>query len=154
MTDKNGTTTSGTTMWQDNHSGLRRHKLMTRALTDTIPPLYANDGADDPDAVVAKVKLFSPYNGWTLVHHGVGGRRPELCFGLVEGFETELGYFRSHGTLGSNRVRRRSRSGARPVLGAADPRRDQETVVGDSGLAVSCHRRNGQRRNNERRYHA
>ena len=27
MTDKNGTTT---TMWQDNHSALRRHKLMTK----------------------------------------------------------------------------------------------------------------------------
>ena len=63
MIDKNGTTTT-TTMWQDNHSGLRRHKLMTKELADTIPPLYANDGADDPDTVVAKVKLFSPYNGW------------------------------------------------------------------------------------------
>ena len=50
--------------WQDTHSGRRRHKLMTKELADTIPPLYANDGADDPDAVVAKVKLFSPYNGW------------------------------------------------------------------------------------------
>ena len=51
-------------LWQDNHSGLRRHKLMTKELGDTIPPLYANDGADDPDAVVARAKLFSPYNGW------------------------------------------------------------------------------------------
>ena len=33
MTDKNGNTTT----WQDNHSGLRRHKLMTRELADTIP---------------------------------------------------------------------------------------------------------------------
>ena len=47
MSDKNGTTTT-TTTWQDNHSGLRRHQLMTRELADTIPPLYANDGADDP----------------------------------------------------------------------------------------------------------
>ena len=31
-----------------------------KELADTIPPLYANDGADDPDAVVARVKLFSP----------------------------------------------------------------------------------------------
>ena len=53
-------------MWQDNHSGLRRHKLMTKELGDTIPALlYANDGADDPDAVVARVKLFSPYSNWT-----------------------------------------------------------------------------------------
>ena len=40
MTDKNGTTTTAT-IWQDNHSGLRRHRLMTKELADTIPPLYA-----------------------------------------------------------------------------------------------------------------
>ena len=56
MSDNNGTTM----IWQDAHSGPRRHKLMTKELADTIPPLYANDGADDPDAVVARVKLFSP----------------------------------------------------------------------------------------------
>ena len=60
----------------DNHSGLRRHKLMTKELADTIPPLYANDGADDPDAVVARVKLFSPYSNWTW-YIAEWGRRPE-----------------------------------------------------------------------------
>ena len=64
MTDKNGNTTTPHQvrgrLWQDNHSGRRRHKLMTNELADTIPPLYANDGAGDPDAVVARVKLFSP----------------------------------------------------------------------------------------------
>ena len=88
MTDKNGTTT---TMWQDNHSGIRRHKLMTKELGDTIPPLYANDGADDPDAV-ARVKLFCPYNGWRW-YVTEWEAETGLCFGLVEGFETELGYF-------------------------------------------------------------
>ena len=58
------TTATTATIWQDNHSGRRRHKLMTKEHADTIPPLYANDGADDPDAVVARVKLFSPHNGW------------------------------------------------------------------------------------------
>ena len=44
------------------------------------------------DAVVARVKLFSPYNGWRWY---ITEWDPEtgLCFGLVEGFETELGYF-------------------------------------------------------------
>ena len=88
MTDKNGTTT----IWQDNHSGLRRHKLMTKELADTIPLLYANDGADDPDAVVARVKLFSPYANWTWYITEWDAETGE-CFGLVEGFETELGYF-------------------------------------------------------------
>ena len=89
MTDKNGT---ATTTWQDNYSGLRRHKLMTKELGDTIPPLYANDGADDPDAVVARVKLFSPYANWTW-YITEWEAETGLCFGLVEGLETELGYF-------------------------------------------------------------
>ena len=97
MTDKKGTTTTPHQvrrgrLWQDNHSGLRRHKLMTKELADTIPPLYANDGADDPDAVVAKAKLFSPYNGWRW-YVTEWEAETGLCFGLVEGFETELGYF-------------------------------------------------------------
>ena len=91
MTDKNGTTTTKT-MWQDANSGLRRHKLMTRELADTIPPLYANDGADDPDAVLARVKLFSPYSNWTWYITEMDPATG-LCFGLVEGFEVELGYF-------------------------------------------------------------
>ena len=89
MTYKNGTTTT-TTMWQDNHSGLCRHKLMTRELADTIPPLYANDGADDFDAVIVRVKLFSPYTGWRW-YVTEWEAETRLCFGLVEGFETELG---------------------------------------------------------------
>ena len=59
MLEQQGNATTAAT-WKDAHSGLRRHKLMTKELADTIPPLYANDGADDPDAVVARVKLFSP----------------------------------------------------------------------------------------------
>ena len=47
---------------------------MTKELADTIPPLYANDGADDPDAVVARVKFFSPLQRLALVRHRVGGR--------------------------------------------------------------------------------
>ena len=49
MSDKNGTTTTTTTTttWQDNHSGLRRHKLMTKEIGDTIPPLYANENVED-----------------------------------------------------------------------------------------------------------
>ena len=91
MLDQKEKATSGTT-WQDNHSGPRGHLLMTKEIGDTIPPLYANDGADDRDAVVARVKLFSPYTGWRWY---ITEWDPEtgLCFGLVEGFETELGYF-------------------------------------------------------------
>ena len=148
MTDKNGNATT----WQDNHSGLRKHKLMTKELGDTIPPLYANDGADDPDAVVAKVKLFQPVQRLALVHHRVGPR-DRTVLRPRRGVRDRAGLFRPDGTLGSNRARRRPRRGARPVLGAADPGRDQETVVGDGGLASNGHRRN-QGRIKERRSHA
>ena len=90
MSDKNGTTKAAT--WQDPNSGLRRHKLMTKELGNTIPALYANENVEDYDTVLAHVKLFSPYNGW---HWYITEWEAEtgLCFGLVEGFETELGYF-------------------------------------------------------------
>ena len=91
MTSDKGAATTAT-IWQDNHNGLRRHKLMTKELADSIPPLYANDEADDPEAVVAKVKLFSPYASWSW-YITEWDAATGLCFGLVEGFKTELGYF-------------------------------------------------------------
>ena len=89
MTDEKGT---ATTMWQDNHSGKRGHQLMTRKLADAIPALGANANVADCDDILAPAKLFSPYNGWTWYiteWDAVTGQ----CFGLVEGFEKELGYF-------------------------------------------------------------
>ncbi len=91
MLDEKGNAMT-TTTWQDTHSGPRGHQLMTKELADTIPPLYANDGADDHDAVLARVKLFSPYNGWRW-YITEWDSETGLCFGLVEGFETEAGYF-------------------------------------------------------------
>ena len=81
-----------TTIWQDPNSGLRRHKLMTKELGEKIPALRANEHAADPDAVVAPVKLFCPYNGWRWYITEWNPQTGE-CFGLVEGFETEWGYF-------------------------------------------------------------
>ena len=88
MTDKNGTTTT----WQDPNSGLRRHKLMTKELGETIPALYANENVKDYDSVLAHVKLFTPFSNWTWYITEWNPQTGE-CFGLVEGFETELGYF-------------------------------------------------------------
>ena len=83
---------TATTTWQDPNSGLRRHKLMTREIGDKIPALYANENVQEYDSVLAPAKLFCPYNGWRWY---VTEWDPEtgLCFGLVEGFEKELGYF-------------------------------------------------------------
>ena len=82
----------GITIWQDDHSGLRGHALMTKELGDTIPALYANQNVEDYDAVIAPAKLFSPYSNWTW-YITEWDAETGLCFGLVEGFETELGYF-------------------------------------------------------------
>ena len=88
MTSVEGTATT----WQDPNSGLRRHKLMTKEIGDTIPALYANENVENYDSVLAHIKLFSPYNGWrwfvTEWEAETG-----LCFGLVQGYETEMGYF-------------------------------------------------------------
>ena len=81
-----------TTTWQDNHSGYRRHKLMTKELGNKIPKIGANEDVDDYDDVLAPAKLFSLHTGWRWFiteWHPLTG----LCFGLVEGFEVELGYF-------------------------------------------------------------
>ena len=91
MTNATGTITA-TTMWQDKHSGLRRHKLMTKELGDTIPALYANENVADYDSVLAPAKLFSPYANWRWFITEWNAETGE-CFGLVQGFETELGYF-------------------------------------------------------------
>ena len=96
MSDGKGTTTTPQQVrgeiWQDPNSGLRGHELMTKELGDTIPALYANENAVDYDAVLAPAKFFSPYTGWRW-YVTEWDPTSGLCFGLVEGFETELGYF-------------------------------------------------------------
>ena len=89
MTDEKET---ATTMWQDHHSGKRGHQLMTEKLADTIPAIGANANVADCDAIIALAKLFSPYSNWTWY---ITEMDPETgqCFGLVDGFERELGYF-------------------------------------------------------------
>ncbi len=91
MIDERETTTT-TMMWQDRHDGKRGHQLMTQKLADTIPALGANENARDYDEVLAPGKLFSPYSGWTWYITELDPATGQ-CFGLVEGFEKEIGYF-------------------------------------------------------------
>ena len=91
MSDHKGTTTTAAT-WQDIHSGKRGHQLMTEKLADTIPAIGATENAADYDQVMAAAKLFSPYSNWTWFITEMD-RKTGQCFGLVEGLETELGYF-------------------------------------------------------------
>lgn len=65
------------------------HELMPKELAATVPPLYATEGEAEP---IARVKLFSSFNGWTWL---VTEYDPESgeAFGLVKGLEEEWGYF-------------------------------------------------------------
>ena len=81
-----------TTMWQDAHGGVRGHELMTKELGDTIPALYTNEHVANFDDVLAHAKLFSPFSNWTWFITEWDAETG-TCFGLVQGFETELGYF-------------------------------------------------------------
>lgn len=60
------------------------------AIAKTLPPLYSQEklGKD----AVAHVKFFDPQGGWTWYATEYDPKQ-RLFFGLVDGFERELGYF-------------------------------------------------------------
>lgn len=64
--------------------------LITKALAKKIPVLYAQDGKGKE--ATAFVKLFTPWSNWTWYVTEMDAATGE-CFGLVKGFESELGYF-------------------------------------------------------------
>ncbi len=78
-----------TTAWRDSLGGLRGHELMTEEIGEKIPALGTSRNVDE---VVARVKLFSPFSSWTW-YVTEWEAETGLCFGLVEGFDTEWGYF-------------------------------------------------------------
>jgi len=65
-------------------------KLLTKENMKQLPPLYAQEGKGYES--IAYVKLFTPDSDWTWY---VTEFDPDTktCFGLVDGFEKELGYF-------------------------------------------------------------
>lgn len=65
------------------------HNLISDELAGIIPPLYAQEQVKDP---IVWAKFFTPDSSWTWY---VTEYNPEdrLCFGLVDGWEQEMGYF-------------------------------------------------------------
>ena len=63
-------------------------KLLTKENIKSLPALYANEEVADP---VAVVKFFTPDANWTWYATEFDGE--DTFFGLVDGFEKELGYF-------------------------------------------------------------
>ena len=63
-------------------------KLLTKELRGKLPPLYSTEKDKDPTAVV---KFFTPDSNWTWYATEFDGE--DRFFGLVDGFDKELGYF-------------------------------------------------------------
>ncbi len=63
-------------------------KLLTKALRDRIPPLYATENQEDP---MVHVKFFTPDSSWTWYVIEFDGE--DIFFGFVVGHYPELGNF-------------------------------------------------------------
>ncbi len=68
-------------------------QLMTKAIEAKLPAMKATEGQADPEIIV---KFFTPWSSWTW--WAIEGEREEngdfLFFGLVDGHDKELGYWR------------------------------------------------------------
>jgi hypothetical protein len=64
-------------------------KLLTKAIMKKLPPLYSTDKLGDK--AIAQVKFFSIANDWRWFATEFDGE--DAFFGLVQGFDIELGYF-------------------------------------------------------------
>jgi hypothetical protein len=68
-------------------------KLLTKELEKKLPKLYSTDDGTNEKKIV--IHYFSPYSNWDW--YVFEGERQEngdvLFFGMVQGFEKELGYF-------------------------------------------------------------
>jgi len=63
-------------------------KLLTKEIRERLPKLYESQNDKDP---VLQVKFFTPWSSWTWYASEFDGA--DLFFGLVEGLESEWGYF-------------------------------------------------------------
>jgi hypothetical protein len=63
-------------------------KLLTKEILSKLPQLYSQENNPDP---IVQVKFFDPCGSWTW--YGIEFDGKDKFFGLVDGFEEELGYF-------------------------------------------------------------
>jgi len=64
-------------------------KLLTKEIRKKLPPLYSQDGKGGK--AICYLKMFSPDGNFTFYACEYDGE--DTFFGLVHGFEKELGYF-------------------------------------------------------------
>lgn len=65
-------------------------KLLTKELRAKFPKLHANENKK-PEEVKIVAKFFTPWSSWTWFATEFDGQ--DTFFGMVHGFEHELGYF-------------------------------------------------------------
>lgn len=63
-------------------------QLLTKAVIDRLPALYATDGVKDP---TVQVKFFTPDSNWTGYAIEFDGQ--DTFYGYAGTYEKELGYF-------------------------------------------------------------
>lgn len=66
-----------------------RPELLDQKTRETLPPLYSGEKLGL--SALAQVKFFTPDSNWTWYGSEFDGE--DVFFGLVDGFELELGYF-------------------------------------------------------------
>ena len=70
-------------------------QLMTKEIEQKLPKIRST-GDSDPSDIDVVVKFFTPWSNWTW--YATAGEKMEdgdwIFYGLVEGFETELGQWR------------------------------------------------------------
>ena len=62
--------------------------LLTQEIKSRLPKLYASENTEDP---MVWCKFFTPDSNWTWYAVEFDGE--DTFYGLVDGFERELGYF-------------------------------------------------------------
>jgi hypothetical protein len=67
---------------------MTKEKLLPKEVLSSLPPLGTTEEEHDP---VVRVKFFYPDFSWTWYAIEFDGN--DLFYGLVDGFEKELGYF-------------------------------------------------------------
>jgi hypothetical protein len=63
-------------------------EMLSADIRAQLPALYSQEKTADP---IAYVKFFTPNSDWTW--YGTEFDEEDTFFGLVQGFESELGYF-------------------------------------------------------------
>lgn len=64
--------------------------LIPQHIINKIPNLYETENEEEK---ICHVKLFLPSSNWTWYIIEIDKSDNNTCYGLVNGFETELGYF-------------------------------------------------------------